>query len=75
MLELFFAFAVAVQLFSELTAKEAKACAATLFTIPAAIVHDGGKEEPCTNEQLSHYSHVSHQISTSLNIKFPDVSF
>ena len=45
-LELFLAVAVALQLFSELTAKEATTFAATLFTIPVAVVHDGGKEEP-----------------------------
>ena len=35
----------------------------TLFTIPAAVVHDVGKEESCTNKRLSHYSHFP--------IKFP----
>ena len=59
--ELFLAFGVALQLFSELTANEATACKVTLLTISLAIVRDGGKEErTCTSERLGHYSHLFH---------------
>ena len=40
-------FAVALQFLSELTAKEATECEATLLTIPLVVVHDEGKQE-CT---------------------------
>ena len=61
--ELFLAFAVALQPFSELTEKAERAHVTTLFTIMAIVVHDRAREELGTNEYLSRKLHVSPQIS------------
>ena len=60
--KLFLAFAVTLQLFSELTEKVEEARMTTLFTIMAIVVQDGAKKEPDANERLGQKSLVYIQI-------------
>ena len=59
----FLAFAVALQLFSELTEKAAIARVTTLFTIMATVAQSRAKEELGMNERLGQKLYVSRKIS------------